>query len=377
MRDKPTFFEWLFRRRNGVIKTRDGRYFVVSGATRKEIPPIITASLIAVLGGAVIVWMAEPDWLRPILLVYMLAMALYGTALIILYYFILVTPIFNEAEDGAARYSAPRTRSRQEGITNDRPTYRDYLFHSENRFVKSGNCYYTIAKEKVSVGAWVFVGLYSAVIAVLIVLGITNIIWPTWFGEIWLVSVPVHIFLSKQRYRRARFILVQEDTEDWQKASKRVFSAAGLILWMVVVFFNLVMYLPGCFTVSYIRSQSDRNATIEMGVSGEGTYYSDENTLDESVPVTISALPNDDVWINIRIFHTPDTARLSLNGQPLPQKDQLRKRATSIIDIQNYFEQGTFFSIPGNLLHDGSTLTLDCGDLHREWVFSVAGEEGA
>ena len=259
---------------------------------------------------------------------------------------------------------------------SDRPTYKDYLFHTENRYTKSGGRYYTIAKEKTSIRNWLFLGVYFAASTALIVLSITNVIWPAWLGEMWLLFVPVYILLTIRRYNRARFILVQEDTEDWQKASKRIFSGVTMIVWIVVVLSSLILYSPGGFTVSYIRSQLDNNAAVEMDTIGGEKYYSAENSSDKRVPYTISYYKGD-FWIKIQVLRTPHTARLSLDGQPLPQKDQPRKSVTTILDMPDYFKQGYFFSIPGDKLHDGSTLTLTCGDLVREWVFEVADKEEA
>ena len=260
---------------------------------------------------------------------------------------------------------------------SDRPTYKDYLFHSESRYIKSGGRYYTMAVEKAGIRTRIFLGVYIAAVAALIVLSLTNIIWPIWVGELWLLSIPIQIILSKRRYNRARFVPVEENTEDWQKASKRIFSAVTMIVWIVVVLSSSILYSPGGFTVSYIRSQLDNNAIVEMYTIGGEKYYSDGDSSDQGVPYTITSFYEGDVWINIRVLHSPDTARLSFDGQPLPQKDQPRKSGTTILEMLDYFEQETFFSIPGDKLHDGSTLTLTCGGLTREWVFDVPNEEAS
>ncbi len=382
MRDRPTFFERHFRSRNGVIKTRDGRYFVVNGTAKKEIPPIITASLIAMLGGAVIVLFADPDWLQPILSVYMLALALYVTALLVLNS-ILHPVIFSEPEDGAARYSAPRNRSRQEATTNDRPTYKDYLLHEQDGYIRSGGRYFAITEERKSIASIIVsILVFTASVAAVIWVFSSSNIWPVWIGEVYLFMSAFHLIQSLWQFRSCRFIPVPEDTPAWRDAQALEYSPQKKIIYIVAQAVVLIMVifgtLSGGYTISLIRSQLDSGGTVsaEFSADDTGTFYEESHVTDEIVQVPISDPSGGDVRIDITVVHTPETARLSLDGKPLPDEQQPDK-TQNIFDLQNYFLQEAYFDISGKLLHDGSTLTLNCGSLHREWVFDVTDKEDA
>ena len=262
---------------------------------------------------------------------------------------------------------------------SDRPTYKDYLFHREGSYIRSGGQYYTIVKEKMRIGDWGFAAIIIAAAVVLMWLIFSDLIWVSWLSDFLLLTAPLHILAPKLHYRRTRFETVIEGSEAWQKAAALKYSPSDNILatvfYAVSLVFLLVIYTPGSFIISSIRSQLDGGGGIvsaEFSQSGTGAFYEDESVTEKSVPVPVSDLSGTEVDIYITVIHTPDTALLSLNGKPLPQEHQPGKRITTIFDSQDYFKQETRFPISDELLHDGSTLTLTCGSLTREWVFRLA-----
>ncbi len=265
---------------------------------------------------------------------------------------------------------------------SDRPTFRDYLFHTENRYTKSGGRYFAIVKNKSRRLVWLMYSFFVVILITLMFLSLTDIIWSNCLGEVVLIAIPIYIFLLKLMYRRTQFITVVDNTDAWHKAAALKYSPSDrittIVLNVLLILMLLYTHLPSGFVVSSIRSQLDGGGIVsaEFSLNGTGTFYKNDPVLDDTLLVPIPDPSGDKVWIYISVVHTPDIARLSLDGIPLPD-DQQPYRIQNMFDLQNYFKQETYFRMSGNLLHDGSVLTLNCGSLIREWVFEVADEEAS
>ena len=258
---------------------------------------------------------------------------------------------------------------------NDKPTFKDYYFHRERNYIRSNDQYFVMDEKKTSLIFWIGLGILIALLIASIILDFIGIIWSGIYYDILFVLYLIPVIMPIIKYRRTKFTLLQMDTEERKKASELSFSpgsSISSILWLILI---AAFIFPSGFTVSFIRSQLDGGGIIEVRVKGEETYYDDTLTFDESAPIPITVPPDENVKVYISILHTPQTARLSLNGntQP-PDIYQPNKRQ---INFTDYFRQDGICKLPDGAYRDGSTLTLTCGDLTREWVFDTADKEGA
>ncbi len=264
---------------------------------------------------------------------------------------------------------------------SDRPTYTDYLFHREGSYILSRGEYFTVINHKRRFLYWAIgFGVLLAAIGILMWLEITDRIWPVWMHDVHLAAIPLFFLVTWLQYRRAHFINVKEGTEDWEKASKQVFSAIAQIIWIVMLLFNFLLFAPNGFTVSYIRSQLDgggqvRSARITIA-DGEELFddvYLAEKTMMISIPKKKSAV----VEVNVTVIRTPASLIVSLDGQPLPPGEWTYRTSHFYASWSEYFKQYGYYTIPTSDIRDGSVLTLTCGDLYREWVFEVADKEAS
>ncbi len=252
---------------------------------------------------------------------------------------------------------------------NDKPTFKDYFFRRERNYIRSNDQYFAIVEKKISLVLRIVLGILLVLLIASIILDALGIIWSGTSIDILFAYYLIFFILPIIKYRRTKFTLLQMDTEEWKKASKYSFSAASRIVSILLLIPCAASTFLCGFTVSFIRSQLDGGGIIEVRVKGEETYYDDTLTFDESDPIPITIPPDEDVTVYISVRRTPFPARLSLNGNPLPDIYQLNKKS---IDFTDYFRQDGICELPDGVYRDGSILTVTCGDLTREWVFDTA-----
>ena len=265
---------------------------------------------------------------------------------------------------------------------SDRPTYKDYLFYEKDGYIRSGERYFAITEERTSIFSIVTYVLMIAAFAFVLWLTTSDLIWHAWLGEAYLLLWAHSIFRSVRHFRLCRFKPLPQNTPAWCDARELKYSPGKKIIFIaaqaVVLIMGMLALASGGFTISLIRSQLDGGGIVyaEFSVDSTGTFYEDSYATEESVMILLPDPTGRDIQLNLAVVHTPDIARLSLDGIPLPD-DQQPYRIQNMLDLQDYFKQETYFRMSGNLLHDGSVLTLTCGELTREWVFEVADEEAS
>ena len=220
-----------------------------------------------------------------------------------------------------------------------------------------------------------------AAAAIIIWLVFSDRIWHAWLGDIILLLGISRVLWSLLKYRRSLFAPVPEGTAAWRDAAALKYSSvkpAATIAANTFLVLVLMLNASGGFTLSCIRSLLDGGGVVsaEFSTDSAHAFYSDEQVTDEIVQVPIPDPSDGTVWIDIAVIHTPYSVRLSLDGKPLPEKQQLVKDLAAYA-LLDYFKQKVHFDLSGAQLHDGSTLTLTCGNLVREWVFDAADEEAS
>ena len=267
------------------------------------------------------------------------------------------------------------------GLMNDKPTYRDYLFHDNGKYIRSGGQYYSIvtSKKRKIVFRTVRISFLVIVIGLLIWLMCSNTSGPNLgdasgpnLGDGFLTVCLITEILSILKYRHARFVIVPEGSDAYREASELQYSASSKVKEVVLTCVVLIILVPGSYTVSYIRSLADHSGGIVSTSieSREDILYSSENVTEENILVSVPDLADHSLFADITVTQSPSHARLMLDGQPLPDKYQPQMGGSTLFS-NDYFKQSTLFSIPVSQLHDGSTLTLTCGDLRREWTFDL------
>ncbi len=252
---------------------------------------------------------------------------------------------------------------------NDKMAYRDYFFHSIYNNIKSNDLFFVIIDKKTS-----FINLIGLCFGILLliannILGLLDFILSGILFDLVLTFGLICYLVPIIKYWRIQFIRMQMDTEKRNKSSESSFFAERRIIAIIsLTLFAVVAFQRG-FTVPYICSQLNGGGIIRVSVAGEARYYSDILTFDESDPIPITIPPDEDVTVYISVRRTPFPARLSLNGNPLPDIYQLNKKS---IDFTDYFRQDGICELPDGVYRDGSILTVTCGDLTREWVFDTA-----
>jgi hypothetical protein len=135
----------------------------------------------------------------------------------------------------------------------------------------------------------------------------------------------------------------------------------------------LIFALLNSHSIALIRSLFDsqpRIASVEIThPSGENrnVLYSDD---DSDLPDTITLTSRDDLYFEVFVSRTLLPAKMQLNGTALPNEWWLgtNKRSSSFWE-EDYLKQIYIYSLYD--IRDGSTLTLTCGSLTREWVFRL------
>ncbi len=126
--------------------------------------------------------------------------------------------------------------------------------------------------------------------------------------------------------------------------------------------------------MTYIRYWLDggpRISSIEVRENGSWVY-SNEDPTDESI-INIPVLTGQPaINISVSTSGSPEPLQLALDGKSMPVYNDFELRWFWDSD---YFVQCGYIDYAD--IRDGSTLTLTCGNLHREWVFDVADKEAS
>jgi hypothetical protein len=208
--------------------------------------------------------------------------------------------------------------------------------------------------------------------------------------EFYCASFVLPLFLFYPRCLLLRFIELEPGTNDFDEASSwfkpsrktqrtavQIFIMCGAVLLICVCLFLIL----NSHTVQLIRSLLDSNPRL---VSMEITSYPDGNAPDVLYSINSAAdrnviyLPdvnNPQFYVEATVSRTATPAQLNLDGVPLKLNTIYIRKPLSWFWESDYLKQSFRYNLRS--IQDGSTLTLNCGDLHRDWVFSVADKEAS
>ena len=262
----------------------------------------------------------------------------------------------------------------------DKPTFKEYLFFNKDNIIKSADgSYYTPASEKAK---YTYVGILlvlSIVTFVLLQFLYSRTFWPRNF-DFTLGFVMVIVLSYSLAYLFTQYERIPESSEDHRYASSLNFSSIPAIVTLIffsVVFIFLILQSTGMTYMRYWLSGGSVRViqtSIEIRGDDDSLLYNTDDFDSNGGVIQIPSLPADaSADIKIITSDSPEPLMLSLDGN----NDVCVQPAyvqQNWIWMTDYFVQEGYLFDPD--IHDGSILTLTCGDLYREWVFEVDEEEG-
>jgi hypothetical protein len=136
----------------------------------------------------------------------------------------------------------------------------------------------------------------------------------------------------------------------------------------------MLLSLLNSHSVELFRSLFDSRphfALLEVSHDGDRLYSSDSDDMAGVITLTNEYKELD---VYAVVSRTKDDARFYLDGKPL---DNQFWNSYSLPHMfwEEYLQQQYDFRLSN--IRDGSTLSLTCGGLTREWVFSVADKKAS
>ncbi len=265
----------------------------------------------------------------------------------------------------------------------EKPTYREYSWAQMNGFIRTKDGrYFKAEKSKAAkriISALNIVSLASLYIFPIWIIS-KYLFWTNFEMEFILLYFALTYLIGRLDYRLTRFSLVEESSPDFdaaQNAKYRKTIVRTIVLSIAIT--ASIFLLLNSYSVMLIRSV--------FGQGGEITAAATipVNSLLESDTIPIDVSP-DDKFVEITITRTPEIAKFYLDGQPIPSPDMFTTlqsmwepsfRTSNVhhsASIQFIWEEEYFYceyNIWLEDVSDGSVLTLDCGDLHREWTIEA------
>ena len=253
----------------------------------------------------------------------------------------------------------------------DKPTYWEYRFANQDGYIKTTDGQYF--KTEISKAAkWVLFGL-TLIFFVLCFgsyyLGITHgIAYYNLNAKLFdFIMIPIlfHVFHNPFEYRLTKYYLVQEDTKDSETAKNIVFpqkrfrKAAFILAFPVWIFMlmnsNLAMVL---------YSTAAHNPTvIEVSVEApdqDAVPVNDANTI---MLQHFSHNASMEITITKAVYR----AKFYLDGEECAAFDDISDFSVHFF-WEEYYPRNEYTVLLSDI-NDGSVLTMDCGNLHREWIF--------
>ena len=277
---------------------------------------------------------------------------------------------------------------------SDRPTYKDY---KESR--KEGNVIMTPdGSYYAATNPWVIklFALLSIILfggAGIIVIALYNGLWLNLMFDFLLAPFVLSWLLDYSKYRLLRFEKLEPGSPEHMEVisrfkpqqEKRQTAAKILEITVKVILTCMFLFaLLNTYTAELVRSLFDSQPRLfsveitshQMDGEPEVLYSADGET--SQTVVLLPATENLQIYVNASVTRTLKPVQLNLDGKPLilnMYNLHTYGRPPSWFWEPEYLKQAFRFYLEG--IHDGSTLTLTCGDLHQEWVFDVTDKEAS
>lgn len=197
-------------------------------------------------------------------------------------------------------------------------------------------------------------------------------LWPQLNIDMNLVIVFLALLTTRLLYYRARFTELEPGSDEFEAASEGGFSKpTGRFMFIALGVVILAVFLHS-FTFTYMRSLIYNEARIEsvrIYSYDLETPFDTETTSPSTTQIVYlpSNNPGGDFNFIVTTVCTPSLAVLSIDGQPYTGITD-RRLFPSWFWASDYFRQEYWVNPQYSDIRDGSTLTLTCGSLHREWT---------
>ncbi len=269
----------------------------------------------------------------------------------------------------------------------DRPTYKDYKqSHTEGNVIMTpdGSLYailnmwlYKLFKffSNVLLGA---VGFISAIMVLF------NGMWPNLIFDFYFAAFVLSHFLTYPKYILLRFIRLEPGNLDHKEASSwfppqqekrqtssKIFDIAGKVILACMAVFILL----NSHTAQFVRSLFDSPRLVSARILQNGSIEILDESSSTSPVITIPSNLSNEFDVQFVMAYTAETAEFALDGKPVTDDFSMGDKDISLFWQPDYLKRR--YDLNLTKVHDGSTLTLTCGDITREWVFEVPDEEAS
>ncbi len=263
----------------------------------------------------------------------------------------------------------------------DRPTFREFLFYYRKAFVKStsGGFYTPVNSRKAKALYFVvFLAFEVMLFTVWILTMHRGQLWPTRMIDFLLLLNLGNLLCQYPHYRFTRYERIPEDSEAYARASTLKYPSKATVISMSLLAAILLLVALQSTGASYVRYWLDGGAMITQADISIGGH-------DKPLPLAQEALSGDAPMLQIPAASGSPSVSVSVttSGSPEPLQLMLDGKAARVFADQElrWFWDANYFVQCGYIddadVHDGSVLTLTCGELTREWVFEVADEEAS
>ena len=225
----------------------------------------------------------------------------------------------------------------------------------------------------------------AAIPSIYLIFAIYNRLWLNLMFECGFAAAAISPLFDYTKYRLLLFVKLEPGSRDYQEANswfkpERESRQTALkilgITARVIIAGAVVFALLNSHTAELVRSLFDSQPRV---ASFEVNSYQDSGDVDvlysasTDPSITVIHLPspeNSQIYVNALVSRTLTPAQLTLDGKPLTLNLYVFSSHLSWFWEPEYLKQGFRFYLDD--IRDGSTLTLTCGGLTREWVFEVA-----
>ncbi len=246
----------------------------------------------------------------------------------------------------------------------DRPTYWEYRFANRNEYIRTKNGRFFHA-ELDKPAKWRVFGVGIAVLALFLVCFLYFGLNTNQFATFSLLfdSIALNLFSillgNLLRYHFSRFYLIQESSDESSPAPthrlQKVLFILALILWTFAA-------LNSSSARLLYSAAADNPEVVIATVDG---YQLDAFPVTDTNVVSLSGLPKS-IHLNISITKAVRNPTFRLDGQLISDYDAHQRYRYHFFWEEHYPRSDYRIWLD---IHNGSVLTMDCGDIHREWTF--------
>ncbi len=255
---------------------------------------------------------------------------------------------------------------------HDKPTYWEYRFLNQDGIIKTKDGRYF--KTEIGKAAnWVPLGLFLILLALCIglyYLGFSRgIIFSNFNLKLDSFMIPMLLGVLENRfeYWLTKYHLIQEDSDDSENAKNIIYPPKRLRKAVFVLAFPvwLFMAMNSNLAMFVYSSVANNPAVIEATVDA-----ADQDVIPANHTNTISLrnLPSD-ASMEITVTKAVYRAKFYLDGEECAAFDDISAFSFHFF-WEAYYPRNEYDVILSDI-NDGSVLTMDCGNLHREWTFEA------